>query len=181
MAANPANGNRQRWRLLRMLPWMVAAILLLLPAVAMQFTSEVNWTGSDFVVMGGMLLVACIGFELAATLAPNFTYLAAAAIGTGTGFLLVWANLAVGIIGSERNDANYMFFGVIVVAVAGALVARFRPHGMAIAMVATAAALVLAVAIGVLVFDARAREALLTLVFAAMWLVSAALFRVAAR
>ena len=30
-------------------------LLLLIPLVAMQFTSEVNWTLSDFVV-GGMLL-----------------------------------------------------------------------------------------------------------------------------
>lgn len=181
MSANLTNEHRQRWRVLRTLPWIAAAILLLLPVVAMRFTSEVAWTASDFMVMGGMLLFACGSFELVARKAPNVTYLAAATIAIGTGFLLVWANLAVGIIGPESNGANLMFFGVLVIAIAGALVARSRPRAMAIAMAVTAVALMLAIATGLLLFQASAREAVLTMVFAVAWLVSAALFRKSAR
>ena len=49
MAGNTTTDNgrrgKNRWR-----PaiWGAAAFLLVLPAVAMQFTSEVNWTASDF-------------------------------------------------------------------------------------------------------------------------------------
>ena len=114
-----------RWRVLRLLPWTIAAVLLLLPAIAMQLRVEgVVWTGSDFLVMGALLCFACGSFELAARVAPNFTYLLAAALAVGTGFLLVWANLAVGIIGDGIGVANGMFLGVIVVAVLGASVAR---------------------------------------------------------
>ena len=54
--------------------------------------------------------------------------------------MLVWINLAVGIIGSEDNPANLMYGGVLAVGVAGAVAARFRPGGMARALAATALA-----------------------------------------
>ena len=109
MSAHLAKPNPPRWSALRKLPWIVAAILLLLPAVAMQFHVEgVDWTAGDFLVMGVILAIACGSFEVTARLAPNFTYLLAAALGIGTGFLLVWANLAVGIIGDGIGTANMM-------------------------------------------------------------------------
>jgi hypothetical protein len=46
-------------------------------------------------------------------------------------------NLAVGIIGSEDNPANLMYGGVLAVGIIGAIIARFEPHGMARALVAT--------------------------------------------
>ena len=52
------------WRLFRWVMWGGAALLLALPLVAMQFTSEVNWTASDFVVMGAMLGIAAGTVEL---------------------------------------------------------------------------------------------------------------------
>ena len=181
MAANLANGHPQRWRGLRALPWIAAAIVLLLPAVAMQLHVDgVDWSGSDFVVMGAMLLIACGSFELAARLAPNLAYLAAAAIGVGTGFVMVWANLAVGIVGDGMNTANLMFLAVVAVAIAGALVARLRARAMAVAMLAAAVAVGVAIAVSLAAFGATPLEAGLSLVFAAGWLVSAGLFRIAA-
>ena len=182
MAANPMNANPQRWSGLRKLPWIVAVIILLLPAVAMQFNVEgVVWTASDFMVMGTILLIACGSFEVLARSAPNFAYLAAAAIAIGTGFLMTWANLAVGIVGDGLIGANLMFFGVVLVAIIAALIARFRASSMSRAMFATAGALVLAIAIALAVFGATALEAGLTMVFVAGWLVSAALFRMSAK
>ena len=182
MAANLTNANPQRWSLLRKLPWIVAVVILLLPAVAMQFNVEgVVWTASDFIVMGVILLIACGSFEVLARSAPNFAYLAAAAIAIGTGFLMVWANLAVGIVGDGINGANLMFFGVVLVAIVATLVARFRASSMSRAMFTTAGALVLAIAIALAAFGANALEAGLTMVFVAGWLVSAALFRLSAK
>ncbi len=45
----PGNRRGNPWRAA---VWCAAAFLLLLPLVAMQFTREVNWTLSDFVVIG---------------------------------------------------------------------------------------------------------------------------------
>lgn len=81
----------------RIAMWGAAAGLLLLPAVAMQFTSEVAWGREDFLAMGTMLLIACGSFELAmkAIRSPVGRGLAGVVI-LGL-FLLVWVELAVGI------------------------------------------------------------------------------------
>ncbi|MCH2279677.1 MAG: hypothetical protein MK358_12525, partial [Vicinamibacterales bacterium] len=49
-------------------------------------------------------------------------------------------NGAVGIIGSEDNDANLMYGGVLVVGAIGAIIARFKPEGMARVLFAMALA-----------------------------------------
>jgi hypothetical protein len=61
-------------------------------------------------------------------------------LGLAAAFFLIWINGAVGIIGSESNPLNLMYLGVIGIAVVGALIARFRPEGMARALFATAIA-----------------------------------------
>jgi hypothetical protein len=48
----------------------------------------------------------------------------------GGGFLMVWANLAVGIIGNEENPQNLIFYGVLLIGLAGALYTRFDPQGL---------------------------------------------------
>ena len=65
-------------------------------------------------------------------------------------FLTIWANLAVGIVGSEGNPANMGFFAALLVGIAGSAIARFRANGMAIAMGATAASMAIAFAIAVM-------------------------------
>lgn len=52
----------------------------------------------------------------------------------------LWADGAVGVIGAADNDANLLYGGVLAVGLVGALIARFRPHGMAWALLATAVA-----------------------------------------
>ena len=172
--ANGRGGNR--WSLAI---WGTAACLLLVPLVAMQFTAEVDWTGSDFVVMGVLLAIACGGYELATRLSDSSAYRAGAAVAVATGFLIVWVNLAVGMLGSEDDPANLLFGGVLLVGVIGALIARFRPRGMAPAMVATALA---QAAMAVYALAGGYSEVVLQIGFFILpWLMSAALFRKAAR
>ncbi len=159
--------------------WSAAGALLLLPLVAMQFTREVDWTASDFVVFGVMLTIACGTYELAARMARNNAYQAAVGVALVAGFALVWINLAVGIIGNEGNPANLMYCGVLAVGIAGACIARFRAGGMARALVATAAAQASVAAIALAA--GWANTLVITAVFVALWLTSALLFRKAAR
>lgn len=190
MATKPtpdARRGRNRWR---PLAWGGAAVLLLLPAVAMRFTPEVQWTASDFIVMGAMLAVACGLMELASWLSGDRLYRVAFGTAVVTGFLTVWLNLAVGMFGSEDDALNMMFGGVLLVAAIGSLLAGFRARGMAWAMGATAVAQLLAAATGLVAGltlgtdevrgPGLAREALLTASFAGPWLASAQLFRRAA-
>jgi hypothetical protein len=113
-------------------------------------------------------------------------YRAGAAAALGTAFLLIWVNLAVGIIANEDNPLNLIFFGVIATALIGSIAVRFRPDGMRRAM--TVAAVVQGlIGIGVLLVGAGATEppgpvGLLILIefFAGLWLLSAWFFRKAA-
>lgn len=57
-----------------------------------------------------------------------------------TACLLIWLSLGVGIIGQDGDPANRMYFGVLAVGIAGAIVARLRAHGMAYALLAMAVA-----------------------------------------
>ena len=158
--------------------WGTAAFILLLPLVAMQFTDEVNWDETDFIVIGAMLAVACGTYELAARLAVNSAYRAGVGVAVVASFLLIWINLAVGIIGSEDNRLNLLYGGVLAVALAGALIGRFRPAGMARAFIAAAVAQLL---VGVVALTAGYFTLVLEAFFAGMWLISAALFRKSAR
>ena len=178
MAANVAHAGPRRGNPWRMAVWGTAAALLLLPLVAMQFTTEVNWTLSDFLVMGALLLAACGIYEFGAWLSGNTAYRAAFGLAVVSGFLLIWVNLAVGIIGSENDEANLMFAGVLMVGAIGAAIAMFKPWGMARALVAMAVAQAV---VGVIaMFLGSVEGALLSGFFTALWLTSAGLFRKAA-
>lgn len=167
----------------RALVWGGAAALLLLPWVAMQFTGEVAWDRADFALFGAMLLVVCASFELAIRRSVRWSsgpvYLAAVAVALATAFVQVWMNLAVGLIGSEDNPANRIFAGVIAVLAVGAVIARLRPRGMVRALVATALAQALAAVVAALA--GWGHVWVLTLGFVLLWLLSAVLFRKAAR
>lgn len=168
--------QRGRGTLWRMLGWGGAAVLLSLPAAAMRFAPEagVDWSGGDFALMGLLLGLVGIGIELAVRASASLAYRAAAIVATLTAFLTIWVNLAVGMIGSEGNAYNFAFAGVVALALAGAVAARLRPRGMAVAMTAAGVAQAL-VAAGGLSIDPRG--ALLSASFALPWLLCASLFR----
>lgn len=72
----------------------------MIPLIAMQFTSEVVWTAMDFVVAGMLLLSAGFaGVYLWKKLAQS-SYRLYIIAGLILIFLLLWAELAVGIFGS---------------------------------------------------------------------------------
>jgi len=75
----------------------ITAVLLLLPLIAMQFTKEVNWTLSDFVVAGVLLFGTGLICELAIRKIKNTKYRIVTIIAVLLVLLLVWAELAVGI------------------------------------------------------------------------------------
>lgn len=79
---------------LRKAGWTLAGLLLLAPAVAMQFTSEVNWGREDFLAAALLIAAAGLGLELTARL-PRWRLMAGCTVIGAV--LLAWAELAVGI------------------------------------------------------------------------------------
>lgn len=125
------------------------ALILLVPLVAMQFSDEVDWSPFDFIVAGALLFGSGFTYELIARRARNLTYRIAIGVAVLAALLLVWVNLAVGIVGSEDNPVNVLYMGVLAVGIIGATAARLAPRGMANTLFAMAAAQVLIGAIAI--------------------------------
>ncbi|WP_066585186.1 hypothetical protein [Sphingomonas pruni] len=130
-------GGANPWRIAG---WSFAALLLLLPLVAMHFTAEVNWTPFDFAVAAVMIGAVGTAFEVTVRATRNNAYRGALAIALAAAFLLLWINGAVGIVGDEENPLNLLYFGVIAIAFGGMAWARFRAKGAARAMTVAAIA-----------------------------------------
>ncbi len=127
---------------------LATIFILLLPLLTAP-----AWTLADFVFAGALIFGAGLTFTyvLAAKKAGNIAYRAAVGVAIAAAFILVWLTGAVGIIGSEDNNANSMYFGVLAVGIIGAIVARFRPNGMARALFATALAQALVAVIALMI------------------------------
>ena len=177
MANDTGIGGARRPSPWRLFGWGAAAALLLLPLVAMQFTPEVDWTPFDFAFAGAMIGGVGIVYELTVRWTGNPYYRGGAAMALAATFLTIWANGAVGMIGDEGDPANLMFAGVLAIALIGTVLARFRARGMALTMAAAAVAQIIAGGVGILLDP---RGGLFSIVFAALWILSAALFREAA-
>ena len=76
------------------------AILLLIPLLAMQFSSEVNWTLLDFIVGGALLIGTGLVFDLILRRIKNINYRIFISIALLIVLLFIWAELAVGIFGT---------------------------------------------------------------------------------
>ena len=73
----------------------------MIPLLAMQFTEDVNWSIFDFVVMGFLLLLFSLGIDLTMKKVKNGNIKILYVVLTILIFLLIWAELAVGIFGSQ--------------------------------------------------------------------------------
>lgn len=88
------SGLTPAWRIAL---WGTFAVLLTIPAVAMQVTGEVNWGPEDFGAAAALFAMTGLGLEFTARarLSRIGKLLAAAAIVFA--LLVIWAELAVGL------------------------------------------------------------------------------------
>ena len=79
---------------------MVVAGILLIPFIGMQISNEVNWSSSDFVIMGILLILTglAINFALNKFRTLKSRIIACAIILVV--LFVIWAELAVGIFGT---------------------------------------------------------------------------------
>ncbi|UBZ07206.1 hypothetical protein LDL76_00490 [Salegentibacter mishustinae] len=79
---------------------LIVGALLLIPFIAMQFSSEVVWTASDFIIMGILLLVTGLGIDLVlrkVSSSKNRLIMGGIILAL---FFMIWAELAVGVFGT---------------------------------------------------------------------------------
>ncbi len=114
----------------RVAGWGLAAALLATPAIAGW-----PWEFRGFVLVGVVLTVIGVTMELGLRHARDLTHKAGFTIAVATWFFLLWS----GFIGAADDyDANLFYLVEIAIALSGAVGAKFRPDGMARAMVFTA-------------------------------------------
>lgn len=173
ITANPKAGRR--FNIWRIIGWGGAVALILTPLVAMQFTTEVNWDETDFIfaavifgIVGGLI-------ELAVRKSANWYFRFGSMFAVLGGFMVIWSNLAVGMIGNEDNPVNLWFGAVLMIAIAGGVLSRFRPHIMSAVMFAAGT---LQVAIGTFagILGADMRGGIFTIVLSAAWFISSILY-----
>ncbi len=78
----------------------VVALLLLIPFTAMQFTSEVDWSRSDFIIAAILLLGTGLSIELVLRKVKDKKHRMLFSLSILAILFVVWAELAVGIFGS---------------------------------------------------------------------------------
>jgi len=75
-------------------------LLLLIPLIGMTITDEINWSPFDFIIMGFLLTFLGIGINFVINRIKNFKnrilYIGILVLI----FLLIWAELSVGIFGT---------------------------------------------------------------------------------
>jgi hypothetical protein len=156
--------------------------ILLIPLLGNHFVDGWNWGLFDFVFAGSFLSGTGLKYELIAGRSTLVAYRAAVGVALLTAFLLIWINLAVGIIGSEDNPANALYLGVPAVGLLGAVISRLRPHGMARSLSATAIAQFLVPLIAIAIWKPDFSLGMvailgLNMFFVLLWTISALLFR----
>jgi hypothetical protein len=133
-------------------PALLTLGLLLVPLLGTRSSAGWNWSPADFLIMGILIFATGLAYEFLASKASTSAYRAAMGMALGTAFLLVWINLAVGIIGSEDNPANLLYFGVLALGFLGSISARLRPRGMSRVLLAMALAQMLVPVIALIAY-----------------------------
>jgi hypothetical protein len=165
---------------------LTTACILLLFLLAMLLTDEMNWGLFDFVFAGALIFGTGLTYVLVAGKGGTTAYRFAVGIALAAVFLLIWLNLAVGIIGSEDNPANLLYGGVLAVGFLGAILAELRPRGMARVLFAMALAQTLVPVIALIIWRPQLTSGVLGVLtlngfFVTLFVGSGLLFRSAAR
>lgn len=126
--------------------------ILAIPLVAMQFNTEMQWGPADFIIMGMLIFGTGLLLVLTFTLGreKHIAYKIGWVITVGATFAMIGLNLAVGLIGAGPNPGNFLYLGVMGVLILGVYWSGLRAARLETAVIATAIALLLVIAIALL-------------------------------
>jgi len=79
---------------------LAVALLLFIPFIAMQFSRAVDWSVTDFIIMAVLLLSTAGICELVLRKVKSTLYRVLLCCAAILVFILIWAELAVGILGT---------------------------------------------------------------------------------
>jgi len=160
-------------------------MLLLIPLIAMQFSSEVVWNLADFIIAGTLIFGTGAAYKLITRKSEKVTYRVAIGFALITSLSLIWVNGAIGIIGNEGQSANMLYGAVLVVGLIGSFLFRFKSAGMSLTLFAMAVTQMLVPVIALSIWPSPAISwspsvfgvFIFSAFFALLYVVSALLFR----
>ena len=136
-------------------PALIAALILVIPLMGNHFVSGWNWPPGTFILLGTLLFCIGLTYKLVTRNRDAIAYRAAVGIAFAAAFLLGWSNFVQM---ADVTPAAAMYFGVPIVGVIGAAVARLRPNGMARALFVTALAQALVLAAALIILTTRSPQ-----------------------
>ena len=178
ITANPATGRR--FNIWRIIGWGGAVSLVLAPLVAMQFTHEFNWDETDFILAAVIFGIVGGLIELAVRKSANWYFRFGSMFAVLAGFMVIWSNLAVGMIGNENNLVNLWFGVVLLIAITGSVASRFF-RGILPAAMFTAGSVQAAIGIFAGIWGPDPRGGIFTILLSTAWFISSLLFWCARR
>jgi hypothetical protein len=163
---------------------LVTVGILLIPLWGNFYVDGWNWDWHTFVVAGAFVFSSALTYQLVVKGMSNKAYRFAMGLAVATAFVLTWANFVLAV---DVSLANFMYFGVVVVGLVGAAIARLRAREMALALVGTAIAQMLVPFIALVFWNTSVAPGAavpvigLNGVFVVLFAMSALLFRRVAR
>ena len=133
------HGKRQRRSLWKSPAWVSGVIVSGL-WLASLVVEGWHWPPGAFVVVGVLIFTMGFIYEWITRRRDSLAYRAAVGIAFASGFVLVWSSF---VHMADVTPYAALYFGVPVVGMVGAAVARLRPDGMSRALFVTASAQVL--------------------------------------
>lgn len=115
-------------------------VIIALPMLASFLIDAITGFSGESLSVGGatlwMMATLVIGTVIMFRVTKTFPgiYRFAAMVAIGTAFLITWANGAVGIIGSEENRINLIYFVIILMGFLGATISNFETRGIAFSL-----------------------------------------------
>lgn len=141
MLENPTNTSRRDGRPRRSL-WKTPALITVLALTAAlmgnRFVDGWNWPVRGFILLGTLVFSTGVTYQLVTRNVDAMVYRAALGGTLAAALVLAWANFVQA--ADDVNPAAIMYLCVPVVGIIGAAIARFRPDGMARALLITALA-----------------------------------------
>lgn len=166
-------------------PWFL--LLVMMMALGwLNLIGQLNWGVGDFIFVAVIFFGGLSAFRFVSGRGQGRMFHAAVALSLVTALSMIWITLAVGIIGSEDNQANIMYVGVLGIGLLGSLIARFRATGMSRTMLAVTIAQLVVTVVAVTVWKPETEEHvfstfILNLFYVMLFLSSALLFHRARR
>lgn len=133
-------------------PALFTVFILLMLLLASHFVDGWNWPPGAFVAVSAFIFAIGFIYELVTRDRDAIAYRAGVGMALAAGFMLMWGNFVQM---ADVTPFAATYFGVPIVGLIGAAVARLRPSGMARALFVTAFVQILVLAAAVIFLATR--------------------------